>query len=290
MLALTVFLLTVCGCHAKYPIDVTIPDANLCPPVVDILLPLGEGRMDDVSYEACCALDMDEDSIRNTELCNYQTDGYRSMLVHYGLSDYRIEEQEDGSCQVEFFLNGKREFEDLCQCYSTFKIAAADEKGNILYVSESYPIELHENVYLEEITFDVGVEKVTPHYHYDRPFWLELLEALTELCIPVMPVCATAFLIFTVIMRFKMGKTYPNLWFTIPFAVCILPLGCYFGCRLDYALKTDCALESIWTDFTTLGSPWLIVYDLIPAFLLVIVFGWAAYLTNQAHTVTSEDT
>lgn len=289
MAALLVFLLAVCGCHAMYPISVTIPDGIFCPPVVDILLPLSEEHMEYVSYEACNVLDMDEDSIRKTEICKYQTDGYRSMLLHYRLSDYRVEEQGDDSCRVNFYLNGKQEFEDLCNHYATFKIAAADAKGNILYVSEAYSFRLHENVYLDGIVFDIEAETVTPHYYYDRPFWLELLELAAEVGFKFTPAVALAWFIFVVIMRVRNGRRFPNLWYAIPSAVCVLPLGIYFCCRLDYALKTDSALESIWTDFLSLGSPWMIAYDLLPVVLAIGVFIWAAYLTNEAHTVRPEE-
>lgn len=281
--ALAVFLLSVCGCHAMYPIDVTIPDAELCPPVVDLLLPIDKDspQYRELSHIATYALDMDEESIRKTGLYRYQTDGYRSMTLHYGLSDYRIEKQSDGSCQVKLYLNGRYEFEDLCERFQTFRIAAADKAGNIIYVSDVYRFELQENVYLDGILFNAEAATVTPSYTYDRPLWLVLLEGLSEIGIRIMPVASIAWLIFVVILRMKEGKAYPNYRSVLPFALCLLPLAVYFGCRLDYAVKTESSLSSIWTDFLSLDPPWMLVYDLIPVVLLVGVAGWALYLADQ---------
>ena len=290
ILALAVFLLSICGCHEMYPIKITIPDETQMPAIVDILLPMEEDSpvYRTQSYEANLALDMGENEILLCELYRYHEDGYRSMLCHYSLSDYRIEKHADGSAEVRLYMNGKNEFAELCDRFQTFKVASADEDGNVLYVSEAYRFEPHGNVYLEGLTFDFEARTVEVQYHYDRPFWLELLEMAAEAGIQIMPVAMLAWFVFVVIMRIREGRGYPNLWFSLPFVVGVLPLAAYFSCRLDYALKTERALESIWTDFLSLGSPWLIAYDLIPVLLLAGVFLWAAYLTNEAHTVRQD--
>ncbi|MCM1315795.1 MAG: hypothetical protein NC040_09745 [Muribaculaceae bacterium] len=271
ILILITFMVFLSGCHAMYPITVTISGENMSDKKIDILIPMDKYSPDyrDSTYEG-------ENVIKksNPEIASYNVDGYRSMLCHYGLEDYKIKKTDNSTYTAELYLNGKYEFKQLCDNYETFKIAVLDNDGNILKVSEEYRFRLRENVILDKIEYDYVTNTVHPEYIYNRSLVVVLAEFLVELLIMVMPIPSIICFIVFILQKLKGSLDFPTIYHNIMFMIYILPVALFLGLRTDYAIKTENSLSSVWEDFLNLGNIFTVMYCLIPVIIFLVVFIW----------------
>ncbi|MDE6784721.1 MAG: hypothetical protein K2J26_05030 [Ruminococcus sp.] len=235
---------------------------------IDILIP-----MDKYSPDYTESAYTGENVIKenNPEIAVYKVDGYRSMLCHYRLSDYKMEKTDDSTYTAELYLNGKYEFKQLCDNYTNFKIAVLDNDGNILKVSEECSFSLQKNVILDKIEYDYITNTVTPEYTYNRSLTLVLVEFLISLLIMVMPIPSLICFIVLILQKLKGTLEFPTIYHNIMFMIYIIPTVIFIGIRTDYALKTQSPLYSVWEDFLNLGN---VSYCFIPVVIFLIVMIW----------------
>ena len=266
------------GCHAMYPITVNVSGSSIDNEFVDILLPFDE---DDIHYlmtnsEAGYVLNMEDSDIMHTELYGYSEGGYRSMLIHYGLSDYRITHGSN-TAEVGLYLNGRTEFTELCDRYRTFKVALADRDGRILDVSEEFDLRTYEGVYVDKINYDHSTGKLDVRYLYNRSFLIVITEAASETAMLAMPLIALLGLAALIINKVKIKGNIPNIAHGLLFLLPLFPIVLYMGLRIDYAVKTNAPLSDVWMDFAALGDGSIpgIAYRLLPVPIFIAVMVWA---------------
>ena len=271
ILILITFMVFLSGCHSTYPITVTVNNENMSDKKIDILIPMDKYSPDyrDSTYDG-------ENVIKksNPEIASYNVDGYRSMLWHYRLSDYKMEKTDDSTYTAELYLNGKYEFKQLCDNYENFKIAVLDNDGNILKVSEECNFRLRENVILDSIEYDYVTNTVNPEYTYNRSLTVILVEFLTELLIMVMPIPSIICFIVFILQKLKGSLDFPTIYHNIMFMIYIIPVALFLIIRTEYAIKTENPLSSVWEDFLNLGNIFTVIYSLIPVIIFLAVFIW----------------
>ena len=268
MLFLITCMFFLSGCHGKYPITVTISNGNMNDKKIDILIPIDKYSPD---YTESAYTGENVIKENNPEIAVYKVDGYRSMLCHYRLSDYKMEKTDDSTYTAELYLNGKYEFKQLCDNYTNFKIAVLDNDGNILKVSEECNFSLQKNVILDKIEYDYITNTVTPEYTYNRSLTLVLVEFLISLLIMVMPIPSLICFIVLILQKLKGTLEFPTIYHNIMFMIYIIPTVIFIGIRTDYALKTQSPLYSVWEDFLNLGN---VSYCFIPVVIFLIVMIW----------------
>ena len=279
VLAVLLTAALLAGCHAMYPITVNVSGSSIDDEFVDILLPIDE---DDTDYlmindMAGYVLNMEDTGVMRTELYSYCDGGYRSMLIHHGLSDYRITHGSN-TAEVNLYLNGRKDFTEMCDKYRTFKIALVDRNGNILDVSEKFDLSTYKGVYVDKINYDRSTGRFDVSYLYNRSLLIAVTEAAAETAMLAIPMIAVLGLAAIIIIRTKEKGNIPNIAHSLLFLIPLLPLVLYIVIRIDYAVKTAAPLSDSWTDFTALsgGNILMAAYRLLPVPIFIAVTVWAA--------------
>lgn len=279
VLAVLLTAALLAGCHAMYPITVNVSGSSIDDEFVDILLPIDE---DDTDYlmindMAGYVLNMEDTGVMRTELYSYCDGGYRSMLIHHGLSDYRITHGSN-TAEVNLYLNGRKDFTEMCDKYRTFKIALVDRNGNILDVSEKFDLSTYKGVYVDKINYDRSTGRFDVSYLYNRSLLIAVTEAAAETAMLAIPMIAVLGLAAIIIIRTKEKGNIPNIAHSLLFLIPLLPLVLYIVIRIDYAVKTAAPLSEAWTDFTALsgGNILMAAYRLLPVPIFIAVTVWAA--------------
>ena len=279
VLAVLLTAALLAGCHAMYPITVNVSGSSIDDEFVDILLPIDE---DDTDYlmindMAGYVLNMEDTGVMRTELYSYCDGGYRSMLIHHGLSDYRITHGSN-TAEVNLYLNGQKDFTEMCDKYRTFKIALVDRNGNILDVSEKFDLSTYKGVYVDKINYDRSTGRFDVSYLYNRSLLIAVTEAAAETAMLAIPMIAVLGLAAIIIIRTKEKGNIPNIAHSLLFLIPLLPLVLYIVIRIDYAVKTAAPLSDSWTDFTALsgGNILMAAYRLLPVPIFIAVTVWAA--------------
>lgn len=162
---------------------------------VDLLIPLDE--TDERYTDFNCIVEKSgkwhSSSIEipeNSEIVNYNKDGYRSMLMHMedsnlsiwvqdseGFPDYnkeyngipytvsqRIGLPNEWLCKYDDPY-GEEAFLEFCNKYKKCRAAIFDKEGNIMLISKKIPLVSLGNFYIDDITsYDVVKNKIKPHY------------------------------------------------------------------------------------------------------------------------------
>lgn len=275
ILILVTFMVFLSGCHATYPITVTVNGENMSDKKIDILIKIDKDspHFRDNAHIGGNVIQKNP-KINIPEIADYNVDGYRSMLFHYGLSDYTMEKTDDSTYTAKLYLNGKWEFKKICDDFKTFKIAIIDNDGNILKVSEECSFKLRENVILDKTEYDYVTNTVTPKYIYNRSLTVVLVEFLMILLIRIMPIPAFIGFIVLILKKLKGSLEFPEIYHNIMFMIYIIPIIVFMGLRTDYAVKIQNPLSSVWSDFLNLGGIFTVIYYLIPVIIFLTVFIW----------------
>ena len=118
-----------------------------------------------------------------SEIAEYNVDGYRSICVHYSevKGTNKIVKDKDGSHKnknydrnsIEYItinidVGSKAYYTRLCNKYGTFKIALLDENGSILQISEEIPFVTKSGFRLDnDIKYDPETNTVEENYIND---------------------------------------------------------------------------------------------------------------------------
>lgn len=182
MLAGIMFILSGC---AYYDSDFSFEfhDEYMADKYVDLLIPLDETDERYTDFN-CNIKGGDYQAIEipeNSEIVNYNENGFRSMLMHmkdarlnvyiYEKFDYEIRQcinlpdewyewsYEHGDCY------GTEAFLEFCNKYRKCRVAVFDKDGNIIKVSKKIPLVSAGNFYIDDTTFyDVENDILKPNY------------------------------------------------------------------------------------------------------------------------------
>ena len=234
---LLVMMLMLTGCHAKYETDIIADKDFMDGKIIDILVPMNENDEKFLNTKTFFYGDFRNkkpEYVRDTEIYNYNENGYVSMICHYPLSDYIISEK-DGLTVTEIYLNGKYEFKNFCEKYKKFKIAVLDTNGNILSVSEEYDLISKNNCYIKSpLEYSHTENKLSYEYEYDRSFGLVFAEFGFILLMNIFSFVAVIHFMLVILVEYKNPKKYHI--FIMP--VYCLPSVLYLAVRLDYIVHT----------------------------------------------------
>ncbi len=278
-------IILLCSCHAQYILTVTVNTADMSDKLVDMLIPMDKDDpcYDRIVYSSRYFPDKDTEGIRQTEIAQYSKDGYRSMLVHYGLSYYEIT-QNANSSDVKFYLNGKREYRELCDKYKSFKIAVTDKEGRIICVSDEYKLSPKMRVYAEEINYDIDNNIVSAEYTYNRSVIMWATEEFSSLAMLPMAVFSPVFFFVFLFLRLIRRKDFPDPLHSIIFAMFTIPVILYLWTRLDYAFRTGAPLTEVWNDLCCEhnGNQFTAVLFLLPIVIFTAVLVWSLIHTFRS--------
>ena len=288
---LTVILCLICGCHSMYPIEIKTLHEDTKGKVIDILLPMGDNdeQYIDAGFYSRDALDMKEDDIIKTDIYKYDTDGYRSMLIHHPLEDYNHYKLDDSEYDISAIcLNGYTDLKTLCVKYKKFKIAVLNYQGEVLSVSEEYDLLPKKNVYLESIEFDIVNNKADIKYKYRQPLILGLTMIAAGLISIMMPLSAAAALLFTLLLKFTHRIEFPKSYHVLIFMLFNIPSIVFIATCIDDAYKNDkppisTALNEYWELFNNFFSTnaFAAIYMSIPIVIVAALLIWAIIERNK---------
>lgn len=273
------------GCHAMYVMRFHVTGSAAADTRLDLLIPLDETCPNycEVSYKSRAAFSKNVTAPEKTPIGLYNEDGYRSMLVHYCLTDYRFSAGESDTVS-EFCLDGTKEYREMCAKYMYFKIAEIDNCGNILYVSDEYkfmPDGDKIQVYLDrDILYDTDTHTPTFAYYYIQPAWIIFTEIFSILMMKIMPIACAVGLLMLILLRVLKHEPVPNGFSLIVSVVMWLPTPVYLLCRLDYFYRTRAPLITVWEEYIACGTGY-VLYTLIPLFMLIGISIWAVIVDKK---------
>lgn len=188
------FLFSGCAYYSSY-FDFEFNGEYMADKYVDLLIPLDETDelYTDFNHENIIKYqgkkDLTTEIPENSEIVNYNKNGYRSMLVHTKDSslDIMIKDSEsipdynekyNGTPHEvtqlillpdELFYKyqdeyGETAFLKFCNKYKKCYVAIFDKDGNILQISKKIPLVSLGNFYLQDISYDVENNKIKPTY------------------------------------------------------------------------------------------------------------------------------
>lgn len=158
---------------------------------VDLLIPLDETDEFYTDYNCNIRNILRESDIEipeNSEIVNYNKDGFRSMLMHIkkSKSGISIEDSEGFSdCSDKYngvpseinqyiyvpYYEGRYDdpyneemFLEFCNKYKKCHVAIFDKDGNIIKISKKIPLVSLGNFYLQDISYDVENNRIKPSY------------------------------------------------------------------------------------------------------------------------------
>jgi hypothetical protein len=264
----------VCGCRSLYPVKVTVAGDDLSDKKIDLLVKLRSRTYyydkNDFTVSSQPFIKIDSDS----EISDYDVDGYRSSIFHYIVEDYETERTADGKVIAKLLLENKNEFVQFCENCESAKVAVIDNNGKILQISDAFDICPENKVFIDNIEYDYSSNTVEPLYIYERDFDLLFLEAVCFICMNIMPLTSIVILLIFMSKRKKGVLTFPSLPRDLIFLIPCLPGVGYLFFRIDYALKTQKTVFSAWHDYVSLQGVALTVYHFVPLAIFVILLIW----------------
>ncbi len=147
---------------------------------VDLLVELS---VDDANYSDRVATEYPEGILADSQIVQFNKDGYMSYTFHYKDSDSNIIISED---KVTFFENNYEHFLKFDE-RETVKLAVLDQFGNIIQISEEFcfaPLGRKISRELGYIDYDVQADKITTHDIVDPLnyiFWINIGTIITIL-------------------------------------------------------------------------------------------------------------
>lgn len=176
------FVLSGCGAYYSTDFDFYFHGDYMADKYVDLLIPIDENDEFYTPYNSYIENDIEipEDS----EIVNYNKDGYRSMLIHMNKSDLDISMKDsEGYYDTQEEYNGtpseihqwvwfppyhmsesEERFLEFCNKYKKCYIAVFDGNGNIVQISKKIPLVSLGNFYLQDISYNVEKNKIKPYY------------------------------------------------------------------------------------------------------------------------------
>lgn len=179
------FLLSGCAYYSDH-FDFEFNGEYMADKYVDLLIPLDET---DEFYTDCnCNIEGDIEIPKNSEIVNYNKDGFRSMLMHIKESKLYISiDDSEGvpDCSEKYngtpseirqwikvpYYEGRYDdpyneemFLEFCNKYKKCRVAVFDKDGNILQISKKIPVISLGNFYLQDISYDIKKNRVKPYY------------------------------------------------------------------------------------------------------------------------------
>lgn len=150
---------------------------------IDLLILLDENDELYTSYN--CNIEGDIEIPENSEIVNYNKDGYRSILMHikeshlsisirdsenyhdsdekYNGTPYEISQDIDVP-YYSLLSCSQAEAYEFCDKYRKCRVAIFDKDGNILQISKEIPLVSLGDFYLQDISYDVEKNRVKPFY------------------------------------------------------------------------------------------------------------------------------
>ena len=153
---------------------------------VDLLIPIDE--TDEFYTPYNCDIEGDIEIPENSEIVNYNKDGFRSMLIHMKESKLKISirdsedypdshEKYNGTpseihqwVYVPYYEEGCNDpyntgmFLEFCNRYKKCYAVVFDSNGNILHISRKIPIVSLGNFYLQDISYNIEENEIKPDY------------------------------------------------------------------------------------------------------------------------------
>ncbi|MBR1591477.1 MAG: hypothetical protein IJ666_00485 [Ruminococcus sp.] len=242
-----IFILTLMltGCHGMYRLDIKADREFSDGKIIDILIPIDKNDdkyIERKTYFREVFKDKKPKYVYDTEIYRYNTDGYRSMICYYPLSDYRIS-QDNNSADFEIYFNGTYEFKNMCEKYKTFKIAVLDSDGNILSVSQEYGLISKKNCYIKSpLEYNHAENTLSFEYEYKRALWLVFFEFILELTVKAAAFISVIHLLAVILIE----RNNPKGYHIFIFPVYCVPLVLYLYVRLDYMIHTAQTMKEAW--------------------------------------------
>jgi len=190
------FLFSGCGWHCSTNFSFEFYDEYMADKYVDLLLKFDE--TDELYTDYNCNIRIrksGEDDVifteipKNSEIVNYNKDGYRSMLMHMKdadldifirdsevYPDYREEYngtpskiEQDMYLPDELFVKcmdgyGEEAFLRFCNKYRKCRVAVFDKDGNIVQISKKIPLVSAGDFYLQDISYSIEKNIIRPYY------------------------------------------------------------------------------------------------------------------------------
>ncbi len=254
------------GCQQMYGVCIEYESDTIYmdDKMVDMLVPISES--DSAYTEYNCHSELVPEK---SEIVRYKDEnGYTSLFFHGSkVVDYFSSTEE-----TVIFLRGIKDYHDLCENYSTFRLAVFDESGNILSISDEFPFKSSERYYLDNhITYDPVTNTVSPEYENVDGFnpW-SLVSLIFAWVVPIFSI-----VLFLVLFLPKDVSFAKNPWTLCVFGVMLIPLVVYLFFRYDNAVKSSISDKMAFENFFDFGVSWIsIPYLLLP----YIAFLGAAFM------------
>lgn len=190
---------------------------------VDLLIPLEE--TDEFYTDYNCNIEIPE----NSEIVNYNKDGFRSMIMHIKESKLSISitdsehypashEKYNGTpseirqCVNVPYYEGISDtyntnmFLKFCNKYKKCRVAVFDKDGNIIQISKKIPLVSLGNFYLQDISYDVEKNKIKPSYIMSVEIFIILIMMVFLSIIGIIG-CIITFIVYK-INSYHWYKTY----------------------------------------------------------------------------------
>jgi hypothetical protein len=194
-------------------------------------------------------------------------------MFHYISEDYG-ENKNDDYVSVDIVMNSKREFKELCKKCKSFKIALIDDNGKILQVSNKCKMEPKNNVFVDKIDYDCTSNTLKTEYKYYRSYSIVLVEAFFIILMVGMPISSLIGLGILIIKKSRKIAPLPTMRHCIISFMPCIPLLVYLGFRVDYALKMDKSVFSIFKEYFETFNFGFALYYLIPVIVYAGILIW----------------
>ncbi|MDE5861605.1 MAG: hypothetical protein K2H28_05360 [Ruminococcus sp.] len=188
------FVLSGCGLHYSDHFDFDFSGRYMADKYVDLLIPIDE---DDEFYTPYnCNIEGHIEIPEDSEIVNYNKDGYRSMLMY--VKDSRLEiyiqdseghhnthEEYNGIpykisqcvCLPSYHMSERDEkFKEFCNKYKKCYAVVFDGNGNILHISKQIPIVSLGKFYLQDISYNLERNRIKPDYVVSEGLSYSVLE------------------------------------------------------------------------------------------------------------------
>ncbi len=161
------FLFSGCAYYSDH-FDFEFNGEYMADKYVDLLIPLDE--TDEFYTDYNCNIEGDIEIPENSEIVNYNKDGFRSMLMHIKESNLNISSEIRQSIYVPYYEGryddpyNEEMFLEFCNKYRKCRVAIFDKDGSILQVSKKIPLVSLGNFYLQDISYDAENNVINQNY------------------------------------------------------------------------------------------------------------------------------
>ncbi|MDE7138198.1 MAG: hypothetical protein K2O29_07055, partial [Ruminococcus sp.] len=178
------FILSGCAYYNDH-FDFEFNGEYMADKYVDLLIPLEE--TDEFYTDYNCNIEGNIEIPKNSEIVNYNKDGFRSMIMHIkgsrlyiSITDsehypashekYNGTPSEIRQCVNVPYYEGISDtyntnmFLKFCNKYKKCCVAVFDKDGNIIQISKKIPLVSLGNFYLQDISYNVEQNRIKPSY------------------------------------------------------------------------------------------------------------------------------